>query len=325
MVRFGVIGAGKIAQTFSTAVQKMGGQLYAIASRDLNKAIEYKHQYGYEKAYGSYELMLQDPLVDCVYIATPHGLHAEHMMLALDHGKHVLCEKSFTLNTKQAKKVFEKAKSKNLFVMEAMWTKYLPVMIETKRLIQTGLIGDIKSLDVSFGFDAEHRRGSRLFDPAMGGGALLDIGVYVITCATYFLGLPQKVQSTVELDPTNGFDLKEDIHFQYLHAQADLKCSLLQKLDNIARIQGTKGSVEIIDFWKAEHAIFYNLKHEIIHEVRIPHVINGFEYQIKGVISSIENHLLESPIITHQSTLDVMHLMDTLRQSWGLTFPNETL
>lgn len=325
MIRFGVIGAGRIAHTFSTALQKMGGNLYAIASRDFEKAQSYQKQYGYTKAYGSYEMMLEDPLVDCVYIATPHGLHYTHMMLALDYGKHILCEKSFTLNAQQAQAVFKKAKLNNLFVMEAMWTKYLPVIMETKKWIDQKIIGDLQSMEVSFGFDAEHRRGSRLFDPAMGGGALLDIGVYVITCAIDFLGIPKEMKSTVELDPSHGFDLKEDIHFTYEQTSAHLKCSLLEKLENVARIQGSKGSVEIIDFWKAEHAIFYNLKHEIIHEIKIPHTINGFEYQIQGVISSIEDHRFESPVITHQSTLDVLKIMDQLRQSWGLTFPNETL
>lgn len=324
MIRFGVIGAGKIAQTFSLAMQKTSGRLYAIASRDIEKAISYQHQYGYEKAYGSYVEMLQDPLVDCVYIATPHGLHAKHMMLALDHNKHILCEKSFTLNAKQASAIFDKAQAKHRFVMEAMWTKYLPVIIATKHLIDQGFIGAIKALDVSFGFDAEHRRGSRLFDPSMGGGALLDIGVYVITCATYFLGFPKHIESTVELDDSNGFDLAEDIHFHYDQSFAHLKCSLLQKLDNVARIQGTKGSIEIIDFWRAEHAIFYDLNHQIIHEIHIPHPMNGFEYQIEGVISCIESQQIESQVITHQSTLDVMTIMDQLRASWGLKFPDET-
>jgi predicted dehydrogenase len=323
MIRFGVIGAGKIAQTFSTAMPHTNGILYAIASRNLDKAISYQEQYGYEKAYGSYEAMLKDPLVDCVYIATPHGLHFEHMMLALDYGKHILCEKSFTLNASQAKAVFEKARKSNVFVMEAMWTKYLPVILETKRLIDQGLIGHLQKMDVSFGFDAQHRRGSRLFDPAMGGGALLDIGVYVMTIATYFLGIPVHMNSTVQLDSTNGFDLSEDIHLHYPHANAHLKCSLLEKLDNMCTLTGTNGHVEIDDFWKAEHAKIFNQHHELIQEIHIPHPINGFEYQIQGVIDAINNHQLESTVITHQATLDVMELMDKLRTSWGLRFPNE--
>lgn len=322
MIRFGVIGAGKIAQVFSTAVQKMGGHLEAIASRDMEKARSYQKEYGYQKAYGSYEEMLNDSDVDCVYVATPHGLHYEHMMMALGHNKHVICEKSFTLNAIQAKKVFETANRKKLFVMEAMWTRYLPVTQEVKRLIDSGLIGDITTIDVSFGFDAGHRRG-RLFDPAMGGGALLDIGVYVITCATLFLGIPKHVESVVELDPTHGFDLSETIDFHYENAHAHLKCSLQEKLDNIAHIKGTKGQIDLINFWMVEHAIVYDENHQIIQEIRIPHPINGFEYQIQGAIDAIESKKLESPIILHQSTLDVMKLMDELRKSWGLSFPNE--
>jgi predicted dehydrogenase len=323
MIRFGVIGAGKIAQTFSNAMPHTSGILYAISSRNLDKARSYQEQFGYEKAYGSYEAMLADPLVDCVYIATPHGLHFEHMMLALDYGKHILCEKSFTLNASQAKAVFDKAKTKHVFVMEAMWTKYLPVIQETKKVIDQGLIGSLVKMDVSFGFDAEHRRGSRLFDPAMGGGALLDIGVYVMTIATYFLGIPHAMNSSAMLDDSNGFDLSEDIHLEYPNAQAHLRCSLSEKLDNICTLTGTKGRIEIIDFWRAEHAFIYDLHQRLIQEIHIPHPINGFEYQIQGVIDAITHHQKESSVVTHQATLEVMQLMDQLRTSWGLIFPNE--
>lgn len=323
MIRFGVIGAGKIAQTFSTAVNGMGGFLYAIASRDIDKAKEYQKTYGFQKAYGDYEEMLKDPSVECVYVATPHGLHYEHMMLALKHKKHILCEKSFTLNRKQAKKIFDKAKKSGCFVMEAMWTRYLPIILQVKSLVDSGRIGSITHMTVSFGFDAVHRRNSRLFDPSMGGGALLDIGVYAVTMAHLFLGIPKSCEVHVTLDPILQFDLAESITYIYDQGTAEITCSLERQLENQAILVGTSGKIVIPQFWRAETADLYDIHGNLLETLRHPHAINGFEYQIQGVMSSIQTGLLESPVVTHQMTMDVMGMMDDLRKHMGVTFPNE--
>ena len=322
MIRFGVIGAGNIAKTFSLAMKKTNGVLYAIASRDIHKSQSYKDTYGYEVAYGSYEEMVLDPLVDCVYIATPHGLHYEHMKLAIEHNKHVLCEKSFTINEKQAKEVIDLAHKHHVFLMEAMWTRFLPTIKRVQQKINEGIIGDIEKIKVTFGFNVIEKRKNRLFDPYMGGGALLDIGVYTITFAHIFLGEPQDVSSDAILE--NGqYDMSHQIYFTYPSAHAFLQSSLSEELSNNGYIHGTKGYVIIEKFWMADHAKIYDNYHRLIDEISYPHEENGFEYQIREVISCIQNKRLESQIMPHKMTLSIMKQMDALRKSWQLVFPQE--
>lgn len=322
MVRFGVIGAGIIARIFCEAVNGIKGNLYAVASRDIKRANAYKDEYGFEKAYGSYESLLSDPNVDCVYIATPHGLHYEQMMMVLGYKKHIICEKAFTLNTRQAEAVFKKAKENNLFVMEAMWTRFLPVIQEVTQLVHEGIIGEITSLDNSFGFVFQLGEKTRLSDLKLGAGALLDIGVYSVTMAHLFLGNPTHFDTEVIMDPS-GYDLSESITFHYPNAKAHLSCSMEANLDNICLVTGTKGYLKISHFWGAESASIYDANNQLIKEIAHPHQINGFEYEILEVIKCIESGLTESSIMTHQITLEIMRLMDGLRYAWDLKYPQE--
>ncbi|MBN2299621.1 MAG: Gfo/Idh/MocA family oxidoreductase [Acholeplasmataceae bacterium] len=322
MVRFGVIGAGRIAKTFSEAMKVTKGYLYAIASRDILKARKYQKAYGYEKVYDNYEEMLKDDNIDCVYIATPHGLHFEHMMLALKYHKNILCEKSFTLNAKQALTVFNKAKENHLFIMEAMWTRFLPTIKEVKHRIDQSIIGEITMLEAHFGFSMKFNRKDRLVNPNLGGGALLDLGVYPIHFAHLFLGSPLSFETKSHLDPI-GIDLSEQYTFQYHNAIAILSSSLEKQLDKVALIKGTKGYIKIYDFWKAEKAQIFDLDHHLIEEISYPHLKNGFEYEINEVIRCLEENLTESPLMPYQTTLFVMKQMDELRHVWGLKYPGE--
>ena len=320
MIRFGVIGAGRIARVFCDAVNGIKGNLYAIASRDLAKAAEYMETFGFEEAYDSYELMMNDPNVDCVYIATPHGLHYEHMMLALSHRKHVICEKPFTLNEKEALEVFELANKNKCFVMEAMWTRFLPTTIEVEKLVKEGIIGDIEKIDVSFGFDVGPRRVGRLFDPLMGGGALLDLGVYPLTFAHIFLGSPTSFETKADLS-YNSFDLSNESTFYYPKAKAHISSRLDQDLENSGNIYGTKGYIKVDHFWQTDKAFIFNNEHQLIKEISYPHQINGFEYEISAAISCMEKKMLECPQMPHSITLEIMRQMDMLRREWNLQFP----
>ncbi len=322
MIRFGVVGAGRIAQTFSKAVKGTEESLYAIASRNIDKATQYQKDYGFEKVYGSYEALLEDPNVDCVYIATPHGLHYEHMMLALNHKKNILCEKSFTLNAKQTETVLNKAKENNLFVMEAMWTIFLPTIREVKKLVDSGVIGKITKIEAGFGFAIEDHRKDRLIDPKMGGGALLDLGVYPIHFANLFLGSPDHYETEVIMDP-RGFDFSATYTFFYPGAKANLASSLAEQLDTTGYIYGTKGYIKIPDFWKAEQAFVYNQNNQLIRKIAHPHLVNGFEYEINEVARCLNENLKESPLLPHNITIEVMKQMDALKKTWGLKFPNE--
>lgn len=323
MIAFGVIGAGNIAHTFCKAVNGIGGNLYAVASRDLKKAEDYQKTFGFKKAYANYDSLFEDRDVDCVYIATPHGLHFEHMMRALDFGKHILCEKAFTLNEKQAQAVLDKAKAKGCFVMEAMWTRFLPTIRDVQKDIANGMIGEIKKVEANFCFKATLSDDNRLFAPILGGGALLDVGIYPLTFADLFLGKPEKIESTV-IKYHTGVDLSSDILLTYNHATAHLKSSLGNNLPIEGYIYGSKGYIHIPGFFAAQHAKIYNNENKLIKEISHPHMVNGMEYEIIETINCILNNQLESSIMPHKKTLDILNVMDTLRNQWDLTYPQES-
>ena len=323
MLNFGVIGAGRIANTFCEAVRHHKGTLYAIASRDLKKAEHFKATYGFEKAYDSYEALLKDTKVACVYIATPHGLHYEHMLLALKHNKPILCEKAFTLNAKQAEEIFSIAKKKKLFVMEAMWSRFLPITKTLKTLIDDGIIGDIQSLEAQFCIAPQQNLSDRLFNPQLGGGALLDVGIYPINYANIFLGEPTSIKSNCTYTST-GVDLSETITYQYPnHVVAHLEASIGYDKPRIAKISGAKGWIYLPDFWRTETATIYDLNGQVIKTLTINHKVNGFEYQIDETIRCINEGLIESPIMPHSETLKILVQMDTLRKAWGIKYPQE--
>ena len=322
MLNYGVIGAGRIAKQFCNAVIGIGGVLYAVASRNLNKAKAYQKEFGFEKAYCSYDALLKDPNVDIIYLATPHGLHFEQMMQILDYKKHILCEKSFTLNEKQARLVFAKAKENNCFVMEALWTRFLPTILEVKQLVDEGIIGQITEIQNSFGFAFEYGEKERLYDLKLGAGALLDVGVYTLSFTHLFLGKPNCFETKVEMDP-NGFDLSEQSTFFYDHATAHLESSINKDLDSTAIIKGTKGMIKVPQFWKAEKAFVYDLNNSLIKEISYPFLVNGFEYEIMETYKVIQSGLLESSIMTHNITLEILKEMDDLRKVWNLKYPQE--
>jgi predicted dehydrogenase len=322
MIRFGVIGAGNIARKFCEAANGVEANLYAVASRNIEKAKDYQKTYGFEKAYGSYASMFADPLVDCVYIATPHGLHYEHMMLALDYNKHILCEKAFTLNEKQAKAVLDKAHEKGCFVMEALWTRFIPTMREVQSLVNEGIIGDITKVEANFCFKASKEDDNRLFAPHLGGGALLDIGIYPLTFANLFLGSPKKIESKVAYYHT-GVDLSSEIKFIYDNATAHLVSSFDYTLPIDGFIYGTKGYIHMPMFLESKQALIYDETNNLIKEIKQDHIVNGMEYEILEVIKCITDGKLESPIMPHSETLSIMNQMDEIRKQWNLVYPQE--
>jgi predicted dehydrogenase len=208
--------------------------------------------------------------------------------------------------------------------MEAMWTRFLPTMIELKETLNSNIIGNIEKIDITFGFQAMLKPKNRLFDPNMGGGALLDIGVYPLTVAHMFLGLPTSFDTKAVLNDY-VFDMSHDITLYYENAQVNISCALNQELENKVYIYGSKGYVVIDLFWRTEKADIYDLNHQLIKTIAHPHLINGFEYEIKEVISCIKNNNKESKVMTHQMTIDIMKLMDDIRNVWQLKFPCEDI
>jgi predicted dehydrogenase len=322
MVKFGVMGAGRIAHRFCQAMNGIDESIRAIASRDPERAERFAMDFGIEKAYGTYEELLADPEVACVYIATPHALHHAQIMACLEAGKNVLCEKAFTLNHRQAKEVFDFAVKKGLFVMEAMWTRFLPAINEVKRLIDAGEIGDIIEIDADFSFASGAGPDDRLFDPALGGGALLDVGIYPVTLVNLFLGIPDSFDTEVTMG-SSGVDVSEKITYFYPHASAILYASIVADGDREAYIYGTKGYVHLPNFWSTEVATVYNNNHKIVREISCKHMVNGMEYEIFEALRCIRAKSVESAVCPHEATLEILRQMDAIRASWNFRYPGE--
>lgn len=246
-INWGILGTGKIAQDFAQGLNYVeGAKLTAIASRQLKTAQTFATQFKLEKAYGSYQELVNDPTIDVVYVATPHHRHKEDCCLALNAGKAVLCEKPFALNAAEAQAIVDLAREKQLFCMEAMWMRFLPVMQEVKTLINQGKIGTVKYLKADFGYPVQNISPNRFFDPN-GGGALLDRGVYLISLAYYLLGEPESISSQAVIGET-GVDEQSSISLRYANgSQAVLFSTLNTFAENQAILYGTKGKIVIGD------------------------------------------------------------------------------
>jgi predicted dehydrogenase len=326
LLRVGIVGAGNIANTFIDAITRgnLSICLEAIASRNLSKAKSYQEKYNIKKAYESYQELYEDDEVDLVYVATPHSFHYEQMMEILDYNKHIICEKPFTLNHKQAKMVFHKAKQKNLFVMEALWTRFLPVIKELKKLVDNKIIGEVQRVEADFCFSTDLDESHRLRNPYLGGGALLDLGIYCLSFADIFLGTPQSFETKMKKDLITGVDIDEEIIYKYKNGKvAILTSSIARDKPLLGKIYGDDGLIVVEEFHQTQKALIYNKDKKLIKTVEHQHIVNGFEYEILSAIASIEKGLLEDPHIPHSTSIKILKQMDQIRESWGFKYPSE--
>lgn len=323
MLNFAILCAGNIAKKMAVTVSQMSEVVpYAIAARDLNRARDLADEFGFCKAYGSYKELVNDDNVDIVYIASPHSLHYEHAKLCLEHGKHVLCEKAFTVNRQQAEELFHLAKSKNLFIMEAMWTRFLPFAAKLHELIESGLIGNIHTITSSFG--ADFTDVERIINPELAGGVLLDLGVYSLTFASMVFGTEiEKIESAC-VKSDRGVDLQDSVTIVYKSGQmAVLNFSGLCKLENQARIFGEKGYILLNSFWKSE-TIQVNLYEEAEPRIyEVPFEFTGYEYEVRAAAKAIESGQLSCKQMQPEETLRVLRIMDQLRADWAVHYPFE--
>ena len=322
-MKWGIISTGTIAHNFAKTVAAMGGEteVYAVASRSKESAQAFADQYGIKKAYASYEELVNDDNVDIVYVATPHSLHYENMILCLEHGKNILCEKSFTVTAEQARKIYNLAKEKNLFVMEGFWTKYLPIYREVEKLIGNGVIGDINMVTAQYGYCTA--RTNRKFDPALAGGTLLDIGVYAIGFAAMILGYqPKSIQSLVKLNDV-GTDEYSTILMQYENgAIAQLTTAIKTTIPVLGCVYGSKGYLNIPEFKNPKQfqvVLNDGTSYTIEKEVEI----NGFEYEIREAEKCLLENRQYSQILTPDQSVSVMNIMDQVRAIWNMKFPFE--
>lgn len=328
LTRIGVIGAGGISTKLSSTflnMKKRGDdiELYAIAARDLSRAEAFAAEWGYTKAYGSYEEMLSDPLVDLVYIGTPHSHHAEHMKLCIEHGKPILCEKSFTGNARQAEEVLALAKEKGVLVAEAIWTRYMPSRKIIDDLIASGVIGEPKLLTANLGYRIAHKE--RIAKPELAGGALLDVGVYPINFASMVFGNDIiRMESSVGMTDL-GVDHTENISLYYRDGKvAHLMATSLAQTDRKGAVYGDKGFITVDNINNPLVIEVYDSSFhggKLVNTIHVPEQIDGYEYEVEACIRAMKEGWLECPEMPHEETITIMRQMDALRAQWNMKYP----
>lgn len=322
-MNIGFIGAGRIANTLASTMARMEDvNLYAVAARDLDRAQAFAAQYGFDKAYGSYEEMLRDPHVELVYIATPHSHHAEHMKLCIAHGKNVLCEKAFTLNAAQAREIATLAKAKGVYVAEAIWTRYMPSRAMIDEILASGIIGNVTALTATLCYPVAYKE--RCIRPELAGGALLDVGVYCLNFALMHFGDDiERMDSSVRMTDT-GVDGQESITLHYRDGRiAVLTAGILSRSDRKGIFYGDKGYIIVENINNPQSISVYDLTDTLVKKIQVPAQITGYEYQIREAMARIRAGETESASMPLDTTIAVMERMDALRKDWGLIYPME--
>lgn len=324
-----IIGAGAIARSMCRTVRGMKEkgrpvELYAIASRSQEKADAFAKEEGVLHAYGSYEAMLADPAVDLVYIATPHSHHADQMKMCIRAGKAILCEKAFTPNLHQAEEVLDLAREKGVYVAEALWLRYMPSRWIINDLLAEGVIGEPRMLYSNLCYAIEHKE--RIMDPALAGGALLDLGVYVLNFASMVFGDDiVRINSTVELMDT-GVDRTETITIKYRDGKmAQLMASTAFNSDRRCVIYGTKGYLTVDNVNNPGWIEIFDKDDRVnpIRRIDVPEQITGYEYEVEACLRDLKAGNLEPAEMPHEQTKMLLHQMDALRAIWHIKFPFE--
>ena len=321
--RFSILCCGRIAETMASTVEKMEeAELYAVAARDLNRARAFAEKHGFQKYYGSYEELAADEGSDLIYIASPHSHHEELVRLCLEHGRNVLCEKPLTVNRAKAEGLFQLAKSRGLFLMEAMWTRFLPSIHKMRELLDGGAIGEPVSLVVSFGGNVQGD--PRLNSPELAGGALLDTGVYLLTMAELVFGTnPEEIVSSVVKTPL-GVDGLSTVVMKFPGGkQATLVDSIVCPLDNRAIIYGGEGYLELENFYGCQKISVFSQKRELVKCYDIPFDFTGYEYEVRAAFQALERGETECPGMPAANTLRILEWTDRLRSEWGVRYPFE--
>lgn len=295
----------------------------SVGSRDRRRAEDFADRYGAARAHGSYAELVADPTVDAVYIGTPHAFHHEQTLMCLRAGKHVLCEKALALNAGQAAEMITATRESGLVLMEAMWTRFLPAMVRVRELIAAGAIGEVRSVTADFGFRANFDPASRLFAPELGGGALLDIGVYPLNLAFMVCGEPLAVHSLANLGAT-GVDEESVTILRHSEGQlSNLSCSFRAVTPREARIQGTEGRITIgCPWWKATRFVLEPRGGEP-RTIDAPVRGGGYTHEAEAFMDLIRSGERESAIMPLDESLAIMRTMDELRSRWGMKYPGE--
>lgn len=323
----GIIGSGWIAEKMAITLQGLAKdpatcdiKAYAIASRTQEKADDFADKWGFEKAYGSYEALVEDPNVDLVYIATPHSHHYANTKMALEHGKACLVEKAFTANAREAKELLDIAHEKKIFIAEAIWTRYQPIREMILDVIKSGRIGEPRLVYASLGYQMETKE--RILRPDLCGGALLDLGVYSINFVRMFVGGDWKEIKSQCVKSHTGMDMHDSISVIYNNGlMANMQASTLCINDKHGIISCSQGYIEVDNINNPQRAQVFNADGQCIEDIHCPKQITGYEYQVIACRDAMKQGLLVTPYMSHEETLEIMQIMDGLRKEWGVVYP----
>lgn len=319
----GIMGSGNIAGVMAETIKKMKNvKLYAVASRTRVKAEAFAGKYGCKKAYGTYEELVTDKKVDLVYIATPHSEHYENARLCILNGKPVLCEKAFTANAAQAEELIALAREKGVFITEAMWTRYMPMLTTIQEVLGSGMIGEPKTLTANLGYVIDAV--PRMQDPGLAGGALLDVGVYTLNFASMIFGDHiEGIESACTYTAT-GVDEQNSITIKYADGKvAVLNSSMVSLSDRKGIVYGTKGFAVIENINNFESITVYDNHYSQTASYKRPKQISGYEYEVEACLKALDAKELECLQMPHSETIRIMKIMDSLRKQWGIVYPFE--
>jgi len=321
---WGIIGTGTISNLFAEGLTTLDQAIiYAVGSRNQATADRFAEKWQISHAYDSYEAVYADPEVDVVYIGTPHNFHFQNVRDALTGGKHVLCEKPFTINAAEARELVALARRKNLFLMDAMWNRFQPWFQVVNDLLKEERLGELLHFkaDLSFRFDvgSEHR----IYNRDLGGGALLDLGVYPIALASAFLGKPSEIKSMSHLYDT-GVDDQVSMLFGYTSgAIAELGCSARYLTKNNATLHGSRGFLEIHGMIIRPEKITIHEQGQEMIEIDTPYTSNAYQYEAEAVMEMLDLERIEHPLMPLEETIEIMETMDQIRRNIKLTYPGE--
>lgn len=321
VIRWGIMGPGGISDSFTVDLGHVPGAVVtAVAGRNPEKTKAFAEKHGIPRTYGSAAELAADPEVDIVYVGTVHPVHKDNMLDAIAGGKHVLCEKPLTMDADEAREVMEAAEAKGVFVMEAMWTRFLPTIVQVRKWLDDGVIGEVKLLKAEFGFDLGWKPEHRLLDKQLGGGTLLDVGIYPISFASFVFGTkPERIHSVAKIGET-GVDEQFSLLFDYGNGKAaSLHGSIQLNLDTGAWIYGTKGKIHLPGFlWSNRVELHIPDQEPVI--VADDRKFHGYVHEAQECMAAIREGRTVSPVMPIQESVDIMATLDAVRAQWGLEY-----
>jgi len=324
IIRWGIIGTGLIAKEFAAGLTSASdAELVAVASRSKKTADAFGDVAHVKKRYDNYEALAQDPDVDAVYVATPHSFHKENTIMCLRAGKAVLCEKPFAINAQEATEMIQVARERHLFLMEAMWSRFFPLMTKLREMIASGAIGEVRMLMADFGYRLDDLK-NWVFNPNYGGGGLLDVGIYPLSLTHWIFGIPNRIVSMVDLGET-GVDEQSAVLLGYEDGRIALIASGTRtETPQEAYLLGTKGRIHIHSPWWRPKTLTLSLSSRADEVMQVPYQGNGYNFKAEEVARCLREGKTESQTMTLDETLAIMKTMDTIRDQWKLKYPMES-